>query len=52
MVRLDFSQTRGCGFESCHKLDGKLLRCNLKENGENKGSQMRQTDITNILKTT
>ena len=38
MVKAEDSQSRGRGFESQHRiLDG------LKENGENKGSQMGQT---------
>ena len=35
----------GREFESrCRILDAKLLQCKLKENGENKVSQMGQTD--------
>ena len=44
MVRADGSRSRGRGFQSCHILNGKLLQSNLKEKGENKGSQMGQTD--------
>ena len=47
MVMAEDSRSRDCGFESHRVLDGKLLQCNLKENGENKGSQMGQTTKKN-----